>query len=62
MLLSLCLLGVIVGLLYLFVVWKNDHWKKAGVPYVKPKFFLGNLTHALNQKKHAIYDIAEVYK
>ena len=54
--LSLCLLG-----LYLFVVWENDHYKKAGVPYEKPKFFVGNLTYALNKKNHAIYDIAVAY-
>ncbi|XP_069687372.1 cytochrome P450 9e2-like [Periplaneta americana] len=46
------------GLLYLYLTWSHDYWKKRGVPYVKPLPFFGNLKDSLLMKKQ----LGEVYE
>lgn len=33
----------IVGAIYLYLYWINQHWKKRNVPYIEPELFYGNV-------------------
>ncbi|XP_026847098.1 probable cytochrome P450 28a5 [Drosophila persimilis] len=50
-----------VGLLYLMMTWNFDHWRKRRVPGPKPKIPTGNYPHLYTMKRHAIYDLNDIY-
>ncbi|XP_061394730.1 probable cytochrome P450 28a5 [Musca vetustissima] len=49
-------------LLYIFLVWNFDYWKKRGVTGPKPRPFLGNFPSVFTQKSHISCDIREIYE
>ncbi|XP_037936583.1 probable cytochrome P450 309a2 isoform X1 [Teleopsis dalmanni] len=55
------LLVTVLGLIYKYLTWQNDTWKKLGLPGPKPKFIYGNFPNLLKQKRHFVYDHEEVY-
>ncbi|XP_017068045.2 LOW QUALITY PROTEIN: probable cytochrome P450 28a5 [Drosophila eugracilis] len=61
-LITLTLLLFVVGLLYAVFIWNYDHWKKRGVPGPKPKIFCGNYPSMFTMKRHAVYDLDEIYR
>ncbi|XP_055612265.1 probable cytochrome P450 28a5 [Uranotaenia lowii] len=61
----LCTLtGILVGtalVIYWFLTWNFNHWKKAGINGPKPKLLFGNLPNVLAQKRHVFYDYQKLY-
>uniref|UniRef100_A0A1I8MS62 Uncharacterized protein n=1 Tax=Musca domestica TaxID=7370 RepID=A0A1I8MS62_MUSDO len=49
-------------LLYMFLVWNFDYWKKRGVNGPRPKPFVGNFPSVFTQKRHIAFDIQEIYE
>nr|CAD7460583.1 unnamed protein product [Timema tahoe] len=45
-------LTLIISALYLFLTRNFNHWKKKGIPYLKPTPFFGNLKDIILQKQH----------
>lgn len=62
MIFTLILIAVTIALIYLYLVWNNDHWKKHGIPHNPPQILFGNSPNALLQKRNAYYDVQDVYK
>uniref|UniRef100_A0A1B0A3I5 Cytochrome P450 n=1 Tax=Glossina pallidipes TaxID=7398 RepID=A0A1B0A3I5_GLOPL len=54
------LLGVI-ALIYIFLTWNYNFWKKRGVNGPKPALIFGNLPSAITRKRNIMYDIWEIY-
>ncbi|KAH8263591.1 hypothetical protein KR044_011089 [Drosophila immigrans] len=59
---TLTLVLVLVGLIYVFMTWNFGYWRKRNVPGPKPKIFIGNYPNMYTMKKHAIYDIDKIYR
>ncbi|KAH8415075.1 hypothetical protein KR215_002227 [Drosophila sulfurigaster] len=59
---TLTLLLVLVGVIYVFITWSFDYWQKRNVPGPKPKIFIGNYPNMYTMKKHTIYDIDTIYR
>ncbi|XP_013112914.1 probable cytochrome P450 28d1 [Stomoxys calcitrans] len=53
---------VILLLLYLFLVWSFDYWKKRGVSGPKPWPFVGNYPSLATQKRNMACDIQDIYE
>ncbi|XP_073831658.1 probable cytochrome P450 28d1 [Musca autumnalis] len=49
-------------LLYIFLAWNFNYWKKRGVNGPKPRPFLGNFPSVFTQKRHIACDIQEIYE
>ncbi|XP_055845079.1 probable cytochrome P450 28d1 [Episyrphus balteatus] len=61
LLVTLCLILIIVGLAYLFLVWNFDYWKKRGIKGPKPSPLYGSIPSMVNQKRNLGYDIKDIY-
>lgn len=53
---------LLVGLVYIFLRWNFDYWRKRGVPGPKPTIFTGNYPNMYTMKRHPIYDLNDIYK
>lgn len=62
MIFTLILIGVTIALVYLYLTWNNDYWKKRSIPHNPPLLFFGNSPNAVLQKRNAYYDVQDVYK
>ncbi|XP_046669372.1 cytochrome P450 6B1-like [Homalodisca vitripennis] len=51
----------LVGLLYLYMTATHNHWKKKGIPYVKPSMIFGNLKEYFLREKALIHIIQDIY-
>ncbi|XP_017132266.1 probable cytochrome P450 28a5 [Drosophila elegans] len=51
-----------VWLLYVVFTWNYDHWRKRRVPGPKPRLLVGNYPNMFTMKRHAIYDIDDIYR
>lgn len=49
-------------ILYLYLTWNFDHWKKRKIPGPIPKPLFGTFPGMVNAKRNFIYDLEEVYK
>lgn len=58
----LALVGLIIGLIYYYLVKDQDYWAKRGVPHLKPKFLFGNTPNAILQKRNFYYDLFDIYE
>lgn len=59
---TLALLAIVCGLIYLFLVWNFGYWKKRGIKEAKALPFLGSFPSQFTQKRHFVYDVDEIYK
>lgn len=59
---TLSLVASLVGLIYVFLTWDFDYWKKRGIKGPKPRPFYGNFPNMVNFKRHPCYDMLEIYK
>lgn len=53
-------LAIIAG--YLYAINKFMHFKRQGIPYLKPKIFFGNLEGSIRNRQNIVYDIDALYK
>ncbi|ALC48654.1 Cyp28a5, partial [Drosophila busckii] len=53
---------LLLGVFYVFMTWNFDYWRKRGVPGPKPNLFTGNYPHMYTMKRHASYDLEDIYK
>ncbi|XP_055845081.1 probable cytochrome P450 28d1 [Episyrphus balteatus] len=60
-LITLGLIGLIIGLAYLFLVWNFDYWKKRGIKGPKPYPFYGSLPSMVTQKRNPGCDLRDIY-
>lgn len=49
-------------LFYAFFTWKNNYWKNANIPHVKPKLFYGSIKEAIKGEKHFATLFKEWYR
>jgi hypothetical protein len=45
------LTAVACVLLYLYLTWTHNHWRKKGVPYLEPRIFFGSIKDNIVGKK-----------
>lgn len=62
MILTILLVGLCISLIYTYLVWNNNHWKKHGLPHNPPQVLFGNTPNTIMQKRNAYYDIQDVFK
>lgn len=55
------IIGVIL-LIYLYLTWNFDYWKKRGVKGPKPLPFFGSLKSVILHNKNMTYDVNDIYK
>ncbi|XP_030377489.1 probable cytochrome P450 28a5 [Scaptodrosophila lebanonensis] len=60
--LTIGLVLLLAALVYIYMTWGFNHWQKRGVPGPKPKAFTGNYPNLYTMKRHAIYDIQDIYR
>ncbi|EDW03071.1 probable cytochrome P450 28a5 [Drosophila grimshawi] len=59
---TLTLVGLLAVLFYVFMRWNFDYWHKRKVPGPPPRILIGNYPHMYTMKRHAIYDLDEIYR
>lgn len=59
---TLCLLLVVCALIYIFLTWNFNYFKKNSVNGPKPEIIFGNLPSAITKKRHFMYDIWDIYE
>ncbi|KAH8409223.1 hypothetical protein KR009_010876 [Drosophila setifemur] len=52
----------VAALLYFAMTWNFDYWRRRRVPGPKPRIFTGNYPNMFSMKRHAIYDLNDIYK
>ncbi|EDW81881.1 uncharacterized protein Dwil_GK25425 [Drosophila willistoni] len=63
MLLITLALGLLaVGLFYMMFTWNHHYWRQRRVPGPKPNVFTGNYDNMYTMKRHAIYDLNDIYR
>lgn len=62
MIFTLCLIGVVASLIYLYLAWNNTYWKKLGLPHPKPSLWVGNTPSVITLKRNGYYDTQDIYK
>ncbi|KAM7349411.1 putative cytochrome P450 28a5 [Cochliomyia hominivorax] len=60
-LLTLWLLLALCALIYIFLIWNFNYWKKHGVAGPRPEIIFGNLPSSVTKKRHFIYDLWDIY-
>lgn len=62
MFLSMFLILCVLVILYAYLVWNFNYWKKRRVPGPKPVTLMGSFPGTFFQKKHIVDEIHEIYK
>ncbi|XP_059618985.1 probable cytochrome P450 28a5 isoform X1 [Phlebotomus argentipes] len=52
-------LGII---LYVYLTWNHDYWKKRKIPGPEPRFLLGNVPSLITAQKFLAYEMDDLYK
>ncbi|XP_055849099.1 probable cytochrome P450 309a2 [Episyrphus balteatus] len=58
----LFLLSVIVGLIYLYLSWNFNFWKKRGVKGPKPKLIFGSIPSIVKRNRNLAFDMRDLYE
>ncbi|KAL7740102.1 hypothetical protein ACLKA6_015939 [Drosophila palustris] len=59
---TLLLLALLIGLVYIFLVWNFNYWNKRGIKTVKSWPFIGSFPSVFTQKQNVAYDILDIYR
>jgi len=59
---TLVLLALIIGLIYVFLVWNFDYWRRRGIKQAKAYPLVGNFPSQYTQKRNVAYDIDDIYR
>lgn len=62
MFLTIFLILCTLVILYVYLVWNFNYWKKRRVPGPKPTTLMGSFPGTFFQKKHIVDEIDEIYK
>lgn len=62
MLTTITLLVLLVVLCYKFLTWNFGYWRNRNVPGPRPKLLTGNYPNMYKMKRHAIYDLNDIYR
>lgn len=62
MFLTIFLVLCTLVILYVYLVWNFNYWKKRRVPGPKPVTLMGSFPGTFFQKKHIVDEIDEIYK
>lgn len=60
--LTITLLAGVITLLYVYLVWNFNYWKKRNIPGPDPTPLLGTMPSAVTQKRNLYYEFSEIYK
>ncbi|XP_055843122.1 probable cytochrome P450 309a2 [Episyrphus balteatus] len=60
--LVLCFLSAIAGLIYLYLSWNFDFWKKRGVKGPEPKLIFGSIPSIVKRNRNLAFDMQELYE
>ena len=52
---------ILVWIVYKYLTWNHDFWKKRGVPYIKPLPVFGNIKDGILRKKTVGQAIQDLY-
>lgn len=58
---ALFLLVALLALIYVFLTWNFNYWKKRGIPTAKSWPFVGSFPSVFTQKRNMIYDVDDIY-
>ncbi|XP_037935753.1 probable cytochrome P450 28a5 [Teleopsis dalmanni] len=59
---TIFLIVTVVALIYLFLIWNSNYWKKRNVNGQKPNPFYGNFPSIYTQKRNMVMDMDDVYR
>lgn len=59
---TVALLLAVLALVYVFLTWNFGYWQKRKVPGPSPQLLTGNYPNMFTTKRHAIYDLNEIYR
>ncbi|KAH8297953.1 hypothetical protein KR018_002762 [Drosophila ironensis] len=59
---TLSLLLGFLALVYVFLTWNFDYWKKRGIQSAKSWPFVGSFPSVFTQKRNMVYDVDEIYE
>ncbi|XP_017130362.2 uncharacterized protein LOC108148033 [Drosophila elegans] len=59
---ALFVVAALLALIYIFLVWNFNYWKKRGIPSAKTWPFVGSFPSVFTQKRNVVYDIDEIYE
>lgn len=63
MIVLILLLTIILALIYYYLSWNFDYWRKQGIASPKgTRIILGDLPNAFLRKQNIFYDIEKIYK
>ncbi|CAD7092566.1 unnamed protein product [Hermetia illucens] len=54
--------GFLGLLIYVFLIYNFNYWKKRGVEGPQPRLLFGNFPSMLTQSRHIIYDVNDIYR
>ncbi|XP_046803038.1 probable cytochrome P450 28a5 [Lucilia cuprina] len=61
LLITLWLLLAVIFVIYIFLIWNFNYWKRHDVNGPKPEIIFGNLPSAITKKRHFMYDLWDIY-
>ncbi|XP_016956623.1 probable cytochrome P450 28d1 [Drosophila biarmipes] len=59
---ALFVIAALLALIYVFLTWNFNYWKKRGIPSAKSWPFVGSFPSVFTQKRNMVYDIDEIYE
>ncbi|XP_037707984.1 probable cytochrome P450 28d1 [Drosophila subpulchrella] len=59
---ALFIIAAFLALIYIFLTWNFNYWKKRGIPSAKSWPFVGSFPSIFTQKRNVVYDIDEIYE
>lgn len=57
----LLFLVALLGLIYIFLVWNFNYWRKRGIKSAKSWPLVGSFPSEFTQKRNVAYDINDLY-
>ena len=62
LLVTIFLIIFVCALIYLYLIWDNDYWRKRGVLGPKPQVLFGNFPESYLQQRHIAFELEDIYK
>lgn len=59
---ALGLIAIIIGLIYTWLSWNVDYWRKRGVPSLDGRLLTGSFPQSFFQKINLVYDVEAAYR
>lgn len=54
--------GILLIILYIYLIWNFNYWKKCGINGPKPNLLFGNVPNCILLKRNPVYDVHDIYR